>query len=257
MKTAAIIQARMASTRLPGKVLFPLGATTVLGQLVDRLSLSEQLTGIVVAIPDTPKDEVLVHACRALRVHCFQGDENDLLNRFFEAATKFEIKTIVRITADCPFFDPFLMDEMLVEFARWNQSGVSTDYYTNCTLRRTFPRGLDAEIFTRDALEKTHLEAKQPHEREHVTPYIYTHPDRFRLRSRECATDMSEHRWVLDTDADWRFILKVNEALAKPDGIFTTDEIQEYLQTEPGLKRINADVKQKHADNRFHGAGSK
>tara|TARA_Y100001934_G_scaffold219950_1_gene261766 strand:- start:1287 stop:2057 length:771 start_codon:yes stop_codon:yes gene_type:complete len=254
MKTAAIVQARMSSTRLPGKVLFPLGNTTVLGQLIARLKQSQQLGGVIIAVPESPKDEPLVREAANLGVECFRGDEHDLLDRFYAAATEFGLETIVRITSDCPFFDPYVLDEMLVHFAAANEPETTIDYSTNCTLKRTYPRGLDAEVFTFEALERTFNEAQQPLEREHVTPYMYTNPDRFRLDSHENETDLSHHRWVVDTAEDWRFIYRVHELLNRPDRPFTTAELLELLEREPELAGMNAEVTQKNADNRFaHG----
>ena len=254
---AAVIQARMGSTRLPGKVLAPLGSTTVLGCLVDRVKQTRSLDHIIVALPDTDENLPLVRACQELGIEWFQGSELDVLSRYYLACQRFGVNTVVRITSDCPFYDPKLLDTMLSDFKQWQQAREGVEYYGNFYPKRTFPRGLDTEIFTREALEEAHAEACEPYEREHVTPFIYTHPDRFHLRSRENETDLSEHRWVLDTPDDLHFVRKVFETLHDDGGFFATQEILDLLQSEPGLKRINADVKQKHADNRFHGAGSK
>lgn len=251
MKTAAIVQARMSSTRLPEKVLLPLGETTVLGQLVRRLALSRCLSGVIVAIPEGKSDDALANACAELGVACHRGSENDVLARFHGAAVAHDVETIVRITSDCPFYDPFLLDEMLEEFAAANGDGVTVDYLTNCTLKRTYPRGLDTEIFTFEALDLTFREAGRPEEREHVTPYMYCNPEKFRLRSRENPVDLSGHRWVVDTEADLRFVREVLGKLtwSKPD--FRTQDLVAFLQQRPELMHMNRDVEQKHADNRF------
>lgn len=253
MKTAAIVQARMSSTRLPGKVLFPLGDTTVLGQLVRRLKLGKQLDGVIIAVPDAAKDEPLVKEAAALGVECFRGDEHDLLKRFHDTATHYGLETIVRITSDCPYFDPFVLDDMLEHFAKANAAGDVIDYSSNCTLKRTYPRGMDAEIFSFAALDRAHREATKEHEREHVTPYIYTNPDKFKLFSHERCEDGSQHRWVVDTAPDWRFIYRVHETLQSGNHPFTTAELIEHLESHPELFDVNQSVEQKFANNTFDG----
>jgi spore coat polysaccharide biosynthesis protein SpsF len=251
MKTAAIVQARMSSSRLPGKVLIALGDNTVLGQLIRRLRLSRRLDGVIVAIPTGQADDLLEHACRQLGVACHRGSESDVLARFHGAALAHQVENIVRITSDCPFYDPFLLDEMLADFAAANEDRTTVDYSTNCTMTRTYPRGLDTEICTFETLDRAFEDASKELEREHVTPYIYSNPDKFRLRSHSSAEDLSDHRWVVDTPEDLQFVERVWQELAGHDSNFRTQDILDLLRRCPELRLMNESVEQKHADNRF------
>lgn len=251
MKTVVIIQARMSSSRLPGKVLFPLGETSVLGFLVNRLRQCSRVDELVVAIPDGSSDDALAKACDAMGVACHRGDEQDVLGRFHGAATKSGAEVVVRITSDCPFYDPDELDGMLESFHAWLEAGEQVDYFSNCTIKRTYPRGLDTEIFTFAALDRAFKEADQPHEREHVTPWIYADGERLTLRSHESDQDLSHHRWVLDTDADWRFIYRSFQELRALGERFRMSDVVECLDQHPELLELNACVEQKHADNNF------
>ena len=251
MKTVAVIQARMAATRLPGKVMRRIGNHTVLGHLLRRLQNGQHLAGVLVAATDHPEDEAIAEECARYGVECYRGDHDDVLSRFYGAASEYRLENLVRITADCPLYDPFHLDDLVQMFHRANRESVTVDYLTNCTLKRTMPRGLDTEIFTFTALERAYREANQRHEREHVTPYIYLHPDRFQLRSWENEKDLSGHRWVLDTPEDLIFVETVFEALDEPDTCFRTGDILRLLGKRPDLTTINAGVEQKHADNKF------
>jgi len=241
----------MSSSRLPGKVLLALGDTTVLGQLIRRLRLSRRIDGVIVAIPTGAADDALEQACQHLGVACHRGSEDDVLARFHGAASAHQVETVVRITSDCPFYDPFLLDEMLADFAVANEVRTTVDYSTNCTMARTFPRGLDTEICTLETLNRAFEEAVRELEREHVTPYIYSNPDKFRLHSHASPEDLSDHRWVVDTSEDLQFAKNVWRELARHDPGFRTQDILELLRRSPDLRRMNDSVEQKHADNRF------
>lgn len=237
MRTIAIIQARMGSTRLPGKVLKPLAGDTVLGHVVGRVRKAKRLDGICIATTDSSADEPIVAECKRLSVECFRGSEQDVLARYHGAAQACKADVIVRVTSDCPLFDGAMLDEMLVMFT----ATTGLDYMSNVQVRR-FPRGLDVEIFTVAALALANRKAKQRHEREHVTPYFYEHPEMFRLRSFECKENLSGHRWTLDTPEDWQFVEAVYGAL---DTKFTTADVLKLLNTRPELAKLNAHVEQK------------
>jgi len=244
MKTVAIIQARMGSTRLPGKVLRHLAGESVLAHVVARARAARRLDGTWVATTDSADDAPIVAECVRLGVGCFRGSEQDVLSRYSGAAAASGAGTIVRITSDCPLFDPTLLDQMLAVFHEANQRAVTVDCLSN-VIRRTHPRGLDAEIFTAGALERANREAKQPHEREHVTPYFYQHPELFRLRSFEGAEDLSALRWTLDTVEDWQFIEAVYAALYRKGAMFSTADVLKLLKSQPELSKVNAHVEQK------------
>ncbi|MFN2448651.1 MAG: cytidylyltransferase domain-containing protein [Candidatus Baltobacteraceae bacterium] len=243
MKAVAIIQARMGSTRLPGKVLKPLAKTTVLGCVVDRLKASRKLHAVVVATSSDREDDAVVHACKALGVAAVRGSAQDVLARLTHAARSSAADTVVRITADCPLIDGTLVDDMLAEF-----SIRSCDYLSN-TLVRTYPRGLDAEIFTFEALARADREASRPYEREHVTPYLYQHPRLFRLHPYvdSSGADRSNMRWTLDTAQDYTFVQAVFAAIPfrSPRDV-TTRGVLALLRAHPSIAQINAGVRQKH-----------
>ena len=237
MKTVAIIQARMGSTRLPGKVLKPLAGDTVLGHVLRRVRQAKRLDAICIATTESPTDDPIVAESARLGVSCWRGSEQDVLARYLGAAQASEADVIVRVTSDCPLFDGALLDEMLAVFI----ATPGLDYLSNVQARR-FPRGLDAEIFTFTALARAHREATRQHEREHVTPYFYQHPELFRLHSFVGASDLSEHRWTLDTPEDWQFVEAVYAALGAD---FTTADVLNLLKARPELAKLNAHVEQK------------
>lgn len=239
MKTVAIIQARMGSTRLPGKVLRQLCGQSVLAHVVARVKSAQCLGGVMVATTTSSADDAVVAECHRLNIPFFRGSEENVLARYFGAAKLAGAETIVRVTSDCPLFDGTLLDEMLAAF-----DDAHVDYLSN-TLKRTFPRGLDAEIFTFAALERANREAVKPPEREHVTPFLYQHPELFRLRSFEDETDLSAHRWTLDTPEDWQLIEALYQALYRPDRIFSTQDVLKLLKERPELAMLNAHVEQK------------
>jgi spore coat polysaccharide biosynthesis protein SpsF len=244
MKTVAIIQARMGSSRLPGKVLRKLGDQTVLAHVIDRVRVAKRLDEIWVATTDAPDDIAIVDECVRLGIPTYRGSESDVLDRYFKTAQAAGAEIVVRITSDCPMFDGRLLDDMLAMFTEANQSGPAVDYLSN-VLERTYPRGLDAEVFTFECLAAAEREATLLHEREHVTPFIYQHPERFRLRSYAGNVDRSGYRWTLDTPEDWQLVEALYAALWRPDQVFLTEDIVKLLKTRPELNTINAHVEQK------------
>ncbi len=244
MKTAAIIQARMNSSRLPGKVLKTLCGRSVLSHVVERVSRAQGIDEIIVATTDHSVDDDIAAATRVLGATLFRGSETDVLARYYLAASAHDADVVVRVTSDCPLFEGGLLGEMLRSFAVAQKSVPGIDYLSN-TLTRRFPRGLDAEIFTFAALEQAYRNAARDDEREHVTPFIYRHPDRFRLRNFGGDPDYSQYRWTLDTIEDWRFIEAVYGALFTPDGVFGMNEILSLLSRHPELPALNAGIEQK------------
>jgi spore coat polysaccharide biosynthesis protein SpsF len=231
----------MGSTRLPGKVLKELCGRPVLLHVVERLRARRRLDGIVVATTDQPADNIIVDLCRQEGIACCRGSETDVLDRYRQAAREQGAEIVVRITADCPLLDPGLVDRMLAAFAAQAPPAA----YLSNTLRRTFPRGLDVEIFTAAALARAWREARSPAEREHVTPYIYRHPELFRLANYEHEVDLAAHRWTLDTPADWELIAAVYRQLYRPDKLFGMTEVLALLERQPQLAGLNRQVRQK------------
>ena len=240
MSTIAIIQARMSSTRLPGKVLKTLIDKSVLGHVVSRLQTSKTLDDVVVATTTHQIDDVIAAESRNFKAKVFRGSEEDVLSRYAAAAAEFGADVVIRITSDCPLIDPELIDQMLQKFLALP----AVDYLSN-TLERTYPRGLDVEIFSRKALSLACEKARQSFEREHVTPYIYQHTDLFRLASYVDDVDRSHFRWTLDTPRDWQCIEAIYRHLYQPGEIFTAADVYALLQRYPEIEKFNEQVQQK------------
>jgi len=238
MKIAAIIQARMSSTRLPGKVLMDVGGETVLARVVRRLRRAALIEEIVVATTSSTADHLIVRECQRLSVRVFRGEENDLLDRYYHAAQGISAEGIVRITSDCPLIDPEITDNTIRSFQECRP-----DYASNA-LQRTYPRGLDTEVMTWDALARAWREARLSYQRVHVTPYIYENPDRFDILPVKGEADYSSHRWTLDTAEDLAFIRAVYDRVDNDDS-FSWRDVLALLEREPELVELNRDVMQK------------
>lgn len=244
MKVAVIIQARMGSTRLPGKVMKYLGNKTILEHVVLRIKKAQGIDEIIIATSTLAPDDLICEEAARLNVVCYRGSEEDVLARYYEAAKLHHADIVVRITSDCPFMDPQLLTAMLKFFHKEKLTNKKIDYLSNC-INRTFPRGLDIEIFTFIALEKAYLEATLTYEREHVTPYILHHTTLFNLQNYLNQQDFSTYRWTLDTEEDWQFMTAVYQKLCREKDFFTTQELLTLLEQEPWLVEINQKVKQK------------
>jgi spore coat polysaccharide biosynthesis protein SpsF len=244
LKVVAIIQARMGSTRLPGKVLRLLAGKTVLAHVIERVQAVQGIDGVIVATTTDRRDDALEQEALRVGAEVFRGSERDVLGRYFLAATEAGAEIVIRVTSDCPLLDPELIGAMLKRFLQATNVGEEFDYMSN-GLRRTFPRGLDAEIFTMAALQRTHAAATQPYEREHVTPYIYQHPEQFRIYSFEAKEDLSSHRWTLDTEDDLAMLTHVFDALASSVSFLRTADVLAFLRSHPDVAKINAGVRQK------------
>ncbi|WP_075281304.1 cytidylyltransferase domain-containing protein [Roseibium aggregatum] len=235
----AIIQARTCSTRLPGKVMLEIEGKSVLSHVCERVSRARSIKRVILALPDTPEDDALAAHARSLTDYVYRGSETDVLDRYYQAARRFGSTEIFRITSDCPLIDPEIVDNLHQSFQR-----ARPDYMSNMIMPG-LPRGLDAELFEFRSLERAWQEARQPHEREHVTPYIYQNPDLFDIKAHEEPIDRTNWRWTLDTDADFAFITAVYEALYKPGQQFGFADIESLLLQRPDLVEINAHVSQK------------
>jgi len=238
MNIVAIIQARMGSSRLPGKVLKDLGGETVLGRVVRRLRRSRQISNIVVATTTEPRDELIVAECDRLQASYFRGAEQDVLDRYYQAARANAAEAVVRVTSDCPLIDPELVDETAEVFRDEH-----ADYASN-VIPRTYPRGLDTEVFTFDALDRAWREAREPHQREHVTPYLYEHPQMFKLTSLSGAADYSRYRWTLDTREDLELLRAIYSRFDGRDD-FSWQEALRLMEREPELAELNSQILQK------------
>jgi len=231
VKATAIIQARMASTRLPGKVMADLAGRPVVERVVERARLAPSVEIVLVATSDQPSDDLLAAHCDAQGIPCYRGSQDDVLDRYYQAARHVGAEAIVRLTADCPLLDPEVLEKVLAAL----RSG-SFDYVSN-TLEPTYPDGLDAEAFGRGALERAWHEAVLRSEREHVTAYIWKHPDRFRLGSVRHHEDLSGHRWTVDEPQDLEFVRRVYTYLGGKR--FGMADVLSILREHPDVLEVN------------------
>jgi spore coat polysaccharide biosynthesis protein SpsF len=232
MNIVAIIQARCGSARLPGKVLMDIAGRSMFSRVVERTRQARMLTEIVLATSTERRDEPLASLAARLGVRCFRGSEDDVLSRFVGAAAVFNADLVVRLCADCPLLDGVVIDRVVQVF----QESDGIDYASN-NLERTYPLGLDAEVFTRDALVRAHLEAKLPYEREHVTPYIYKHPELFSLRNVVHSSDLSAYRLTVDEPADLKVVQKIYQHFEERS--FSFIDILKFLRENPQVRQLN------------------
>ncbi len=234
-----IVQARMGSTRLPGKVLMDLGGRPVLARCLERLRRASSLSRVVVATTTLAQDDELESWCAAEGWDCCRGSEEDLLDRYYQAARKYAAQVVVRCTSDCPLIDPVLVDQVVGQFlARWPE----VDYACNRLPHYTFPRGLDTEVMSMAALERAWREDGDPAWREHVTPYLYL-SGKFRLHGIERQPDLSAYRLTVDTPEDLE-LLRLVYAHFGHDRM-SWQEVVTLLENRPDWMAINAEVKQK------------
>lgn len=242
MHIEIFVQARMGSTRLPGKVLKSVLGKPLLFYLTERLRRVSQADGLTILTTTLPADDLIEEFCQKQQVKCFRGSSEDVLERYYQAALLMQPDAIVRITADCPLIDPNVVNQVIKlyreEFPRW-------DYLSNGFNGSTYPRGLDTEIFSFAALEKAFLNGLKPYEREHVTPYFYQHPELFNLSGIRSPVDYSQYRLTVDTPEDFTLIALILEKLYPSNPHFALDELIKVLESHPSWVEINAQVKQK------------
>jgi spore coat polysaccharide biosynthesis protein SpsF len=238
MRVVAIVQARMGSTRLPGKVLMDAGGETVLSRVIARLSRAKRIDEIVIATTKLSADDAIVKEARRKKIESFRGSEQDVLDRYCQAAAVYCADIVVRITADCPLIDSSVVDDV-IEACLTNQADLACN-----ELPRSFPRGLDTEVFTTAALLRADEIAKQPYQREHVTPVFYERQDMFHLFSVSAERDYSQHRWTLDTAEDLELIRAIYSHFDNKNDFGWRDSIA-LMERLPYLATINAHVVQK------------
>jgi glutamate-1-semialdehyde aminotransferase/spore coat polysaccharide biosynthesis protein SpsF (cytidylyltransferase family) len=232
MSTVAMVQARLGSTRLPGKVLAEINGKPMLWHVVRRLQRARRLDRVMVVTSTSATDDPLARFCADLDIPCFRGSEEDVLDRFYQAACSHKAAVVVRITADCPFIDPLVIDRVLEAFATGKY-----DYVSN-TLRYTYPDGLDTEVFSFSALEQAWRKAQKPSEREHVTPYLRLSGE-FRVQNVVNPADVcvSDYRWTVDEPADLEFVRRVYARFDQnPD--FGWEDVLSLLTKERELHEI-------------------
>jgi spore coat polysaccharide biosynthesis protein SpsF len=233
---AAVVQARMGSSRLPGKTLEDIAGRPMLGRLVDRARAIAGVEQVVIATTDGAADQAILRFAEAEGLPASTGSEQDVLDRVYRAVTRFGVSVVVRVTPDCPMLDPEVSGRVLAEFRRLEGR---VDYVSNVH-PPTFPDGLDTEVFSRRALETAWREARLPSDREHVTPFIWRQPERFRLANIAHAEDLSSQRWTVDTAADLAFARSVYDAIGGSGRMFGMADVLGLLAANPDLRELNA-----------------
>jgi len=233
--TVAIIQARMGSSRLPGKILEDIAGKPMLERVIDRVCAAQAVNRIVLATTTEESDDAVAALGKKSGIEVFRGGVEDVLDRFYQAAEKFEAKTIVRVTADCPLMDPAVIDRAVELFTQGPY-----DYVSTADPKPTFPDGQDVWVVSFKTLETAWKEAQLSSEREHVMPYIYNHPEKFRIGMVKSPQDLSHLRWTVDERKDLEFVRQVYGYLG--NGIFGINDVLRLLEQHPELSRINAGI---------------
>jgi spore coat polysaccharide biosynthesis protein SpsF len=230
-----IIQARMGSSRFPGKVLMEIiDQETILHYVIKQVKFCKMIDRIIVATTTLPEDDKICDVCSNLSIECFRGNEENVLDRYYKCAKKFSVSNIVRIPADKPLIDPKIVDNIVEVF----DSGMY-DYVTNF-LPSTVPQGTEVEIISFEAIEKAWKNAVLPSDKEHVTKYVYTHEKEFEIFNVKNEKDFSEFRWAVDEVEDLKLIKEIVKRIKKRP--IHTEDIIKILEKEPQLKKINESV---------------
>lgn len=237
MKVVAIIQARMSSTRLPGKVLKEVNNETLLEHMLKRVKKSTKIDEIIVATTILESDDRIIDLCSKIGMKAYRGSEENVLSRYYETAKANHAEVIVRLTSDCPVIDPVVIDHC-IELYQKNKC----DYLSN-SLERSYPRGMDVEVFSFKALETAYFNAKEMFELEHVTPYIYLNPKLFKLNKVKYSSDNSQYRLTVDTKEDLELVSWVIKSF--DDSNYTLEAILDLLKSNPEKALINAHIEQK------------
>ncbi len=235
-----IIQARLGSTRLPRKILKTIKGKSLLELMVERLMRGKNTSQFIIATTTEKQDDEIQQLCEEKNWKFFRGSERDVLSRYFFATEQNPGNPIVRLTSDCPLIEPEIIDQCLTSFQENN-----VDYLSNTSPIRSFPRGMDIEIFTREALEIAHKEAQQIHEREHVTPYFYQNPGKFKIFNVKNEEDTSQYRLTVDTQEDLDLITKIYENDFENRDQLNYASIINLLKKNPDWIKINEGIEQK------------
>ena len=232
-----IIQARMGSTRLPGKVLKEIDGVPLLLLQIVRVKKTSSLDNIIIATSTLPQDDAISQFCSNNTIECFRGSEDDVLNRYYECAKKYEADVIVRLTSDCPLSDPKIIDKTVALFQQQK-----ADYAANTVPLQTstFPDGSDVEVFSLEALEKAHRECKDAHDREHVTFYFWKYDNGFKTVQLIQKEDWSKFRFTVDYPEDLEVIEYVVAQLKQRDSFGHLAEIVEIIESNPEIRDKNS-----------------
>lgn len=241
MPTVAVVQARMTSTRLPGKVLLEVLGRPMLSYQLERVARVPSIDAIVIATTTNATDDPVEAFAREGGFGLHRGPEHDVLARFDGALSDSDAETVVRLTADCPLTDPDVIEQVI---QRYKTADSVCDYVTNA-IPRSYPAGLDVEVIKREALEAAAAEASDPYDREHVTPFLYRNPERFRLLSVVLDPSLAWERWTLDEPGDFELIKRVLEALYPINPSFRMRDVIRVLDENPDWRGLNGSVREK------------
>ena len=229
MKKAAIIQARMGSTRLPGKVLMQIEDKPLIGHIISRVQQSAYVDDIILATTTDSADDQLVAYAQEIGVKVYRGETANVLSRYYNAAKENNVDVIIRVTADDPFKDPVVIDKLIEAY-------VAGDYdYVSNTIEPSYPEGLDIEVFSFSALEKCFKQAQEDFEKEHVTPYIWMHPEKFKLLNVKNDKDLSDIRLTVDTAEDIVFAKEIYKNLYHKKKMFRLNDVLDLFEHKPEL----------------------
>jgi spore coat polysaccharide biosynthesis protein SpsF len=242
MATAIIVQARMASTRLPGKIMKKVSDKTLLEYQLERLFRVKQADQVIIATTDHGEEQPIVDLCQKIGVPCFRGSEQDVLARYYGAATQYGAEVVVRITSDCPLIDPAVIDRVIGFYLAHKED---YDYVSNTFPELTYPRGMDTEVMSYKVLKEAYEQAQDQAEREHVTIFIKRRPKRYRIKNLPYDKDYSHYRWTVDTPEDFALIKKMITALYPVNPHFTLEDCLALIEEKPEWAKINAHIKQK------------
>ena len=238
MKILTVIQARMSSSRLPGKVLLPILGKPLLIRMVERVETAKLIGQLIVATSTNPDDDQIENICNAYNLTCFRGHLTDLLDRHYQAGRNFGADTVVKIPSDCPLIDPLIIDKVLEFYIKNN---TKYDFVSNLH-PATYPDGNDVEVMSMSALEHAWKEANKPLEREHTTPFFWENPHKFKIGNVTWETGLdysTTQRWTIDFEEDYRFIKRVYEELYNINSSFGLNDILQLLKEKPEISEIN------------------
>jgi spore coat polysaccharide biosynthesis protein SpsF len=230
----------MCSTRLPGKAMMDIFGKPMLGRVIDRIKRCKSVSEVIVATTTESSDERIERYCAEQGIGCYRGSQDNVLDRYYKASKLHTADAIVRITSDCPLIDPVITDRVISAYVNNNQKYLGASN----VIKRTFPRGLDTEVFSFNAIEYAWKNAKDKPHLEHVTKYLYEN-EKEKILSVENPRDYSSYRWTVDELDDLRFARSIYEGLSDKEGLFLMNDIIDFLAKNKELLKINENVKQK------------
>ena len=235
----AIIQARMSSSRLSGKIMLQACKKPLLQHMIERIQFTETVDKIVIATSTNKNDDVIEDFCKENKILCFRGSENDVLSRYKMVADIIHADIIVRLTSDTPLLDHIILDKVVKVYTKNKY-----DYVSNCfPLPRTYPDGMNVEVFSKKILDEMYYNAKKPSEREHVSLYVVTQPEKYKIYRVDYLKDISHYRFNLDYELDYKLIKEIFENLYYENQYFSMEDVIKFLEANPSIFNINSKIK--------------